>query len=220
MLQVNQLIGFGAGGGASLTMANSKFLEFRSSGASETVWTESGVDFGTPTADRIIIACAMFPQNAAPTISGIKIGGNAATLTKAASRTGAMYHLVVPTGATGAIEVTTSSSIGPKYLGVWVVYGGHATQPYTSATTNTNGGALDINTLNDSFICAMATDQFTVTCTTAGLTEDFDDNSETTSFASGASDYFASSATPQAITMTASGGGTNYHAISASFQPA
>tara|TARA_R110000803_G_scaffold39641_2_gene85531 strand:- start:7126 stop:7779 length:654 start_codon:yes stop_codon:yes gene_type:complete len=202
-----------------LGMSDSLFTDFKPRTTSESTWTQTGVNFGTPAVGRILVVGVMCPNNGGPTVDSMTIGGVTATLAKAAARTGKMFYAVVPAGESGTVETVFSTAIANKYLGAWALYGASATQPSASATTTTNGGALGINVLANSFVCAMSGDEVGTTCTTAGLTEDFDDNSAGTTTASGASDYFASAVTPQAITMTMASSAF-YRGISAAFQPA
>tara|TARA_R110000787_G_C13368680_1_gene440674 strand:+ start:261 stop:938 length:678 start_codon:yes stop_codon:yes gene_type:complete len=180
------------------------------------VFTYSSVSLGAAAADRYILvgtsgAAAVV---ATATISSITIGGVSATsLIQINHHDETLYHsgffgVVVPSGTSGDIVVTWTTTMSQNGIGVWRLTGANTT-PHDSAgdTQDAGGLTVDVDVEAGGAIfgyCStdsLAAGRFNWT----GLTEDFDEDVDPGWQHSGASADFASAVTNQTVTVTGAG---------------
>lgn len=127
------------------------------SGASltdQTTHTFSSQNFGTASADRLIILGLSVCHTALPSISSVSIGGVGATqlvLTSGADASSgyhsiSFYSAVVPAGTTGNISVVFSAATGNVYVQGWSLKNYQSATPVsTSAVIATGTTTAQIN---------------------------------------------------------------------------
>lgn len=134
----------GGGGGLSLSYRSSQM-----SVASDTTQTFFGMDIGSAAADRIVIVGVGQPALNGHSITGVTIGGIAATLavqdSTFSNHNDAVYYASVPTGTTADIVVTMDG--GNNFVGIFVyaLYGAAGTVN-ASATFYNGVSQLSIST--------------------------------------------------------------------------
>jgi len=147
-------------------------------------YTFSSVDIGDASSDRLVIVAASCTQIGSHTVSGVTIGGSAATIHVNPSATffSAIASLVVSSGTTADIVVTTSTTAQRCAIAVWTAKGLDSTtpdgtgtasgsSPSTSLTTSVGGIGVGIIRHNNSSPSDV---------TWSGLTERADDQGAST----------------------------------------
>lgn len=185
MFMVNHLAGFGVGG--SSTPLTRTFVARTNSGGvgSYASITYSGASIGTAASNRMVVVCVGCRNNTGTGISGVTIGGNAATqIVKSPSSSSeepcvAIYALMVPSGTTANIVVTANSAFYDGAIAVYAVYGRSSVTEVDSdsAEQAASSAALAI-TLNVpaggvGIACTLGNDPAT-SFTWVGFTEDND----------------------------------------------
>jgi hypothetical protein len=198
MLQVNQLIGFGAGG---LPPASIGIVTAFETSADNTVYTFPGVSFGAAAPNRYIaIAAGSRSGNDSGVITGITIGGVAGTQIANIGNTAgggsgvsnaAIFLAHVPTGTTGDVVVTHASGAVRCAIAIYRAIGispvptdtgtSISSDPSTTLDIAQGGVALAI-THNDASGAA---------ATWTGLTEDRDFDVEADTFSSASAAFAA-----------------------------
>lgn len=183
MLLVNQLIGFGAGGGS----ASASFVSSGSSASDLTTYTFAGLSMGAASADRYIVVGCWGAAAAGRTISGVTVGGVAATqLVALATWVGAptaIYVVPLPTGATASVVITFNAGMVRSQCAVFAVYGlTRSGTAVATATTATDGGSLNMNVQPGDVVIACASGNTTGDATWTGLTEAYDTAVESQKF--------------------------------------
>src|SRR3990167_5715602 len=177
-----------------------------------TQYTFSNVAIGAASADRIVIVSASGGRAAGGThtVSSLTIAGSAAVLLKevACGHLGtesiSLWALAVPTGTTANIVVTWNASMIDCGIGVWALTGAKSTV-YATASDNTTGAGKPATTISclagGSIIAAAGMHSISDVCAWTGLTERFDEATESANgdFHSGASDNFAAAQTNRSI---------------------
>jgi hypothetical protein len=134
---------------------------------------------GTASADRRIVVSVCAMGVGAGTISTVTIAGVSATKlveTSQANNTNSFWIATVPTGATGTISATCSSSKSRYGLGLWAVYGLDSNTPLdTDFTSGTGALALTLTTTVGGLVFACSSDATAQINTMTGLTQDFDE---------------------------------------------
>lgn len=105
MLNVTDLIGFGAGGDLPAVVS---YIGSNSSPNNNTAYTFTAQNIGTASSDRIVVVGTTSNGNSLG-ISGITLGGSAMTKIAEGSNSNhfaTLYYLAYPTGATADIVVT------------------------------------------------------------------------------------------------------------------
>lgn len=139
------------------------------SGIPSSPWTISGVNFGTPRSDRVII---LGVGTATDTVTSVTIGGVSASLAAGSRLSGAspfpltmgIYSAAVPSGTSGNIVMTASGSsptFGNPAFSVYAAYG------LLSATSvdgdaslgsgGTNSGSVNVPVNGFAIACALET---------------------------------------------------------------
>lgn len=115
-----------AGGGGALTFTATDTAVAWQNSQSAATFTNAAI--GTASSDRLVVVAIAIDGNANGVVSGVTIGGNAATKAVGVDPTGGaqggiyIFHRLVTTGTTASIVVTTvfSNSIG---IGVGIITG-------------------------------------------------------------------------------------------------
>lgn len=187
------------------------------SGASSHTFT--GADLG-PSSGSGITVIAAGAIGATSTISGVTVGGNAATsvvvVTAAgAQRSAGLFQYVG--GGTADITINTTSATN-WHLGIWKLRGLRSTtksdsKSQSGASPATLSLSLDVPKLGAA-VGFLISDNLTSNPSWTGLTRDFVDTSSFSNRATGASAKFATAQTGLAISATTPSGGFAFVAAS------
>ena len=112
--------------------------------------TATAFSLGAAQADRVIVVCVAAGAGAARQVSGITIGGNAATLairSASVSQCTGVYYLAVPSGTTADIVYTFTGAVTTLTTSVYALTGWGSVTLYDSNTAN--GTGLDLTTAAD-----------------------------------------------------------------------
>lgn len=186
----------------------------------------ASVNLGTAASDRYIIACvASRVGSGTPTIDAVSIGGVAATpvVTQVNTSSGSnrigIYIAAVPTGTTGDVDVTFSTTM---LRCVVTLYRATAINSATASDTDSSTSSDPTCSLNvpaGGFAIGTAcVGSTTGTYTWTGITEDYDAATEAFTMTS-ASDEFVSEQTGLTLTATYSGLETAPVGVFASWAP-
>lgn len=165
--------------GANSTPPDLSYLSSTSSTSSLTTYTFAGQTLGAASTGRYIVVVATVSTAAAGiTINSMTIGGVAATeivekvgTGGTANRTIAIYIAKVPTGTTGDIEFTCSTTGVRCALAWWRLEG----IPSTAAAATASGTtSADINVSANDIVIVGAHDNSTTAMTPTGYTERVD----------------------------------------------
>ena len=196
------------------------FLQTAEDTTDASPYTFAAQNLGTAAGDRyIIVAVFARDTSSGQTLTGVTVGGVAATLiannavTDAASRTEitALAIAAVPTGTTGDIVCTFSAAMVRCCIAAYRATGlASATPSDTDMDTSIGEDvALTIDVPVNGFVLAVATSQHnSLTETWSGVTEDYALTSEASSRFTGGSLEYSSGSTGQAIACNFSSGTT------------
>jgi len=185
------------------------FLSQYADGTNLTTYTFSGKSLGAEASDRYI-ACTVNGRSSdggARTISSVTIGGVTATAAGSiVANSGshcAIYIAAVPTGATGDIVVTWSSTMGDCTVALHRATGVSSTTPTSYVTDTTTALSQSINVNAGGFAVGISTtDDGAATATWSGITERFDDATGGANDQSGAGNEFATTQTGLTVSCT------------------
>jgi hypothetical protein len=145
MLQVNNLIGFGAGGAAGPLVLTYLDYSEKTSGTSHT-----GMSFGAASAGRYLVAVGHVRQSSGSDQSSVTIGGVSATIviqSGGSINRSFIAIALVPTGTSGT--VAWSGSAQASAVNLYSLTGLQSTTPHDTATDNSTSNAdeqtLDLN---------------------------------------------------------------------------
>lgn len=113
-------------------------------------WTFEDVPIGTAASDRVVVVTVANANGGANSLTGVSIGGSAATMAVAdsTSRYASLWYLTVAAGTTADIVVTrTSGTFSLVGIQVDVLYGAAQTGPSSTATRAHAAGVPDPRTL-------------------------------------------------------------------------
>lgn len=215
MLILNDLIGFGAGGGVPTTIS---FLQLVRDDSDLTTYTYASQNFGGADPRRYLIAALGGRANVARTLNGVTIGGVTATslanVTVGTTGIVSLWSAYVPTGASGDVVATYSGGMLRTSCALFrLLSDSDATVPTDSQTDNTlSGSDLSVSLavpVGGVAIAAIHTNTTgTSSATWSGVTESYDQTSTETAsqgYSGGFSEY---SSSPITITATISGSPT------------
>lgn len=130
--------------------------EFSSAASS---FTATAFSIGQAASDRVIVVCIGSGGSSARQVSGVTIGGNAATLavrSASIARCTGIYYLAVPSGTTADIVATFSGSVDMAHFSVYSITGWASVTLFDSATATDTGSftvtATGLDTANDGVI--------------------------------------------------------------------
>jgi hypothetical protein len=180
------------------------------------------VDIGTAAAGRFVVIGTSSGRGVPHTVTGVTIGGNAASVIvqRANSEsTVSLWGLVVPTGTTATVVVTTSASVGRVIIGSWANYDLISTTAQATNNAITDPATLNLNTTTGGIIIAFAaTFVNAATISWTGITSRFTLSAESVVTAFGASnDSLTATETPRSISGDVSSA-VEFAAISASWR--
>lgn len=189
-------------------MASLTFLQSAVSGSDLSNYTFSSQNLGTASADRHIIASVTGRAVGTPTLTGVTIGGVAATsVVNQVNTTGgntslaALFIAPVPTGTTGDVTLAFSLSFLRAGIGLWAATGLSSATAIDSSGSTANDPTYAIDIPANGFAIGCAYNADTATASWTGITERFDEAVEGAgSRHSGASDTFASAQTNLSLT--------------------
>jgi len=154
-------------------------------------------------------------------ISGVTIGGVAATLVKQQNSGGipgcGIYALAVPSGTTATIVVTTATTAF-CVIGVYRVVGANSTQLDTQSNT-ADPINITVNVKAGGYVIGTAQNRNRGTTTWTNLSENFDTDNTSNDYASGA-DAAPSADGTLAITAVGAIAGNEMAGVAVSYQPA
>lgn len=174
-------------------------------------------DIGTASTDRYVLVGINGRAATNRTISGVTIGGIAATAVGAqldnAGNTSAWYIALVPTGTTADIVITLDAAWLRTQIGVWALTGlsgAIAFDRKTDTTFSSSVVSVSMSCLAGGDIYALANQindsSMTNWGTWVALTERFDANIESQGRGAGASAHFAAAQSGLTVSATRGGG--------------
>lgn len=211
------LAGVGGFVGRPLSYSYEDFLT--GSGAT-TIWEFSAADFGAEDPSRAVVVAITALGSTSKTVSSVTIGGVSATIIRQQSDsdwTGAIAAAMVPTGATGDVDITLSGNASKVTVAVYRIIGLSSVTPKDSDSVAASSG-LTVDTEPQGVLIALYTysGSFGDTVSWSGASEDYDTfNGESAARMSGAS--IATTGAATTVTPTPSGSTTRDVFIVATF---
>ena len=208
--QVNQLIGFGAGGSSAAVTFSFTASVVVEAPASSTV-TFSAVSLGTASTTRKIVVGVAKGGGSADSITSVEVGGVSATLVIASGGGSSAYtelwQAAVSTGTSGDIVVVFSGTTpGRAGIGVYAVYDA-ASAAYDTGNSSADPSTDTINVPANGVLIGCAIQVSGGTFTWTNLTEKYDESFGVSSTQSGAADTFAAAETARSITADGAAAG-------------
>lgn len=205
-------------GAQSLQIACTYQGIFTSTATTGTTRTYSAAPFGTDSTNRKIVVGILSGVDPAVTVTGVTIGGIAASLvpgtqvyapaSNAINASAQFWEAAVPTGTSGNIVVTYSASPVRVAMFVWSVTGTRQLVAYQAATATggtTAAMATNLNTRRKrSVVLSIAYAAGSVTITYAGVTSHYNATFDTSRKIAAASHLPTTSENPRAISATLS----------------
>lgn len=192
-----------------------------------TAYTFSSESLGAADADRTII-CAVHAIDAGAStgvgISSATIGGVAAEVqheysfgSSTTTYTG-IITASVPTGTTGDVVITFSHAVLNCHIGLWRATGLYSKVPYSVEADLSTGTSTSLSFPAGSAVVTVSTNQTATTATMpSGFTEDYDEQSETRTFAGGSRTVNVDSEDVDCLPVFASESGSIF--VAAAFAP-
>lgn len=153
------------------------FLDHQEITAATTAQTFSGLNFGTPSGNRYLVACFSWQGNP---LASVAIGGIAATIinTAALGRRTAIAIALVPTGTSGNVDIVFTGSISNSTVALYSLTGLGSPVPTVDSTSValTPAAALNIPANGAVIAVAAAGAGAPPHATWTGLTLDVDTN--------------------------------------------
>lgn len=194
--------------GGTLTFAEVSFLQAAASTADTNSYTFSAQNLGTAAADRyIIVGPTARKATGSTTITGITVGGIAATITRQRTHSASNVNVagialaLVPTGTSGDVVVTFGATMVRSSIGLWRATGINPTA-FDSDDSIAAAPTVNLDTPANGFAIGVAGTAANTTATWTGLTEKFDAVAEASLCYTGASDSFVSANTGRTMTCT------------------
>lgn len=190
---------FMPGGVASYTY-NAKYVSTTDASS----YTFSTSNIGTAATGRYVVVAVSIGAGSLPSVTGVTIGGNAASIIGAASsntNTGTVFYgLTVNTGTTADIVVSLSGAAVCCGIATYSLYGLSSTTPVDTKQSSANPGSASVTTSNGGVLIVVAANAGALSTYTwtGGPSEDFDDTIE----ASTAVSYSGASQTTTGATVS------------------
>lgn len=175
-----------------------------SNSADNATQTFTDAVIGDAAADRIVIVAI----SSAALVTGVTIGGNAATNIVASTSSAYIYALAVPSGTTATIVVSHGVSALSCQITVYPAYGLlNGTTPHDTAYSTTDPSSNDCDTTTRCLgIGVSYVNASLATATWTGLTEDYDTFPESGRRGSMAHEIITTAETPRTISVDYSSG--------------
>lgn len=182
MLQINQLIGFGAGGEKAYPTVEFSNKALQSSTADQTVYTFSGIDIGEEHSTRLLVLRIHGGGGSSRTLSSVTANGNACTLITEPTASGeecAIAYVLLPTGTTVEVIVTWSGGYGRCAVQPTVLYGVQNTTPSSSSIRQSStSSSVSVTGVTGGVVIAATTTGSDVRHTYTNVTESYDQGVE------------------------------------------
>lgn len=184
------------------------YIDTYISGADQTTYTFSSSSFGAADASRIVAVAITSRASASRPITGVTIGGVAATEISnvtgpdTSGRTNsAVFAAAVPTGTTGDIVVTHSASNARCAVSVYRIIGATlGSSVGASDSSSSTDPTVSIDPPDGSIVIAAAYVIGSATASWTGLDEDVETSAEGTAVHTAASRAFPSAASSHVVT--------------------
>lgn len=178
MLMVNQLAGFG---GNARRPVNISYLGELHTTTDATSFTEGSQSLGTAQWDRVIVvATCLVTTTANETVTGVTIGGSAATLIAECTEGTnglhtAFWALQVPSGTSADIVATCSASAGRFFMGYWRLTGTRGNTTVAASNNDDAGTALatSVSCLANGGVIGISACFSSTLSSETGITEDY-----------------------------------------------
>lgn len=134
--------------GAALSPARAFITANSIVNTGKNAFTFASTPIGSPSTDRIVVVAATSRSSGGHSITGVTIGGVAATQATGSSgeesATG-IWYLSVPSGTQADIVVTTSAACYGASISVYSLTGLSSAAPHDAQSTTTSGAAPSVN---------------------------------------------------------------------------
>lgn len=178
MLMVNHLTGFG---NRAPRPVNISYLGELHTTTDATSFTESSQSLGAAQWDRfILVATVMISATGNSTVTGVTIGGSAATkLAECAAGTNslhtAFWALLVPSGATADIVASCDATASRFYMGYWRITGTRGSTTPAASSNDDAGTALatSVSCLAGGGVIGVSGSFVTALSSISGVTADY-----------------------------------------------
>lgn len=208
----NRMLAAASSGASAATI---EWIEAKVSTSTLSTFTFAGTNFGAAATDRDIFL-AVGLNNITGTITGVTAGGETGSVViqvaDASNYRAAVCRVRVPTGTTGTVEITLSSSASLCVAEIYGAYGAdttaHATM--TDVTSDPLNGTMNVPANGFAVAAAFNNSGSSFTWTWTGLTEDDEQLPGSFVGVSSASENFSAAETGRTIEAdpsSASGGG-------------
>jgi hypothetical protein len=178
----------GISGFEAFKVTSIEYQAFAFDAVNRSVYTLASQPFGSAATDRVVVVF-IASDGAEHTVSSVTIGGVSASIIAQQSSgvlTGCLAAAAVPTGTTGDVVVTMSTTISSCGVAIWRTTGlGGAVA--TASGSNTNLDALSLAVERGGFVIAGTANIEERRVTWSGATEVLDDFFEETNIISAAS---------------------------------
>lgn len=223
MLNLTQLVGFGAGGAEppSISYITSTFDD-----TNLTTYTFSSVSFGASAGRSLVIVGVSGRQGSNIQVSSVTIGGSSATLITRSDSDNACtgIYAAAATGTSGNVVVTFSGGADAAAIGVWAAYNLKSTTAFAAFSDRAATGATslpgDVNTPANGIVVSVGSINSSTlrTVTWTGVTERYEGAFASTRTYTGGDFTTTVAETPRSIYYTASGTTNNIAISSASWE--
>lgn len=223
MLNLTELIGFGAGGD---TRSSISYITSASNESNLTTFTFSSVSFGAATDRSLVIIGVSGRQGNNRQVSAVTIDGISATLITRCDADNACTGIYAAsvTSTSGDVVVTFSGGMDAAAIGVWAAYNLKSTTAFAAFSDRATTGATslpgDVNTPATGIVVSVGSINASTlrTVTWTGVTERYEGAFATTRTYTGGDFTTTVAETPRSIYYTASGSTNNIAISSASWE--
>lgn len=183
MLQINQLIGFGAGG-AGVAGPTVSYVGVVSSPTNGSVFTFSSASIGSAASNRHVIVTIGLQHTSDRTISSVTVAGQSCSSVVSelsSNKTSLAIYITdspVTTGTTGDVVVTTNSSCNACGVGIFAAYGLASATAVNTASTTTDNATMALTATVGGFAVSVCGVNADATFTQTGTTEQHDTTAE------------------------------------------
>lgn len=176
------------------------YLDANDTDTDATSFSFASQPLGTATSDRRILVSVCGINAGSGTISTVTVAGvSAAKLVEATrnNNTSSIWIAEVPSGTTGTISGTCSTTKSRYGIGTWAVYGLTSNTPLdTDFTSGTGALSRTLTTTVGGLVFALSSDASSNINTMTGVTQDFDE------IVGAASEHIGGSAVATGVTTT------------------